>query len=357
MQPLPVFVRFKRPDRQELCDFCQLLASHRQRFLSTTPYLFESLHEISLRGLNCGFCKQVHRLFHNMLVDRNHATEPQAWITRKIRVGGEERCMYWKSLFPVYEFALSTGNEMSARDMTNMSLLTFYGSFVITDMVGYIYEGLETQSPPDQREPVQLDVNIIKLFLHDCHRVMQYPWNTSRPLIKHEQHPRHVQDPIDLTFIDVDQLRLVTANSTVDYIALSYVWGQTETLQLNTNTLPLLKEPNALRRLRPAPVIQDAIEFTKLIGLKYLWVDCLCIIQDDVTSSSFYIDRMDHVYTYSTLTIVARSGESAMNGLPGIRPNSRRLPVSIRGGFEGLNGLQSLGKQRSFPYDQRAWYV
>ena len=54
-----------------------------------------------------------------------------------------------------------------------------------------------------------------------------------------------------------------------------------------------------------------------------MWVDGLCIPQDDGVLTAFYINRMDYIYSQSVLTIIPASSTSAMDRLPGVRTGSR----------------------------------
>jgi hypothetical protein len=54
--------------------------------------------------------------------------------------------------------------------------------------------------------------------------------------------------------------------------------------------------------------IRDAIEVTRAIDYRYLWVDSLCIIQDDEQDRDFQIAMMDQIYSNADLTIAAGSG-------------------------------------------------
>jgi hypothetical protein len=63
------------------------------------------------------------------------------------------------------------------------------------------------------------------------------------------------------------------------YTALTYCWGVPEILST--------KRSNIEDHLRTRPwsslpkTFQQAIEMTSVLGYKYIWIDCLCIMQHD----------------------------------------------------------------------------
>jgi hypothetical protein len=62
------------------------------------------------------------------------------------------------------------------------------------------------------------------------------------------------------------------------FAALSYCWGKTQNLTLTTENLDFMKE---IIPWDDIPLtIRDAIELTRGIGIRFLWVDALCIIQN-----------------------------------------------------------------------------
>ena len=69
--------------------------------------------------------------------------------------------------------------------------------------------------------------------------------------------------------------------------------------------------------------IKDAMDFVSTIGERYLWVDPLCLMQDDEYDMSEGIRAMDLIYRGSALTIIAANGSNADAGLPGVHPGSR----------------------------------
>ena len=62
------------------------------------------------------------------------------------------------------------------------------------------------------------------------------------------------------------------------FAALSYCWGKSQNLTLTTENLDFMKE---IIPWDDIPLtIRDAIELTRGIGIRFLWVDALCIIQN-----------------------------------------------------------------------------
>lgn len=69
--------------------------------------------------------------------------------------------------------------------------------------------------------------------------------------------------------------------------------------------------------------------FVQKVGLRFLWVDALCIIQDDESEKARLVHGMDRVYENAVLTIIATTGEDADAGLPGIWPRRREIAPSV----------------------------
>jgi len=54
---------------------------------------------------------------------------------------------------------------------------------------------------------------------------------------------------------------------------------------------------------------------TKSIGLKYLWIDSICIIQDDVSDWEAELDLVGAIFEHAYLTICASTNDSESDGL------------------------------------------
>ncbi|KAL8863324.1 MAG: hypothetical protein Q9178_000004 [Gyalolechia marmorata] len=111
------------------------------------------------------------------------------------------------------------------------------------------------------------------------------------------------------------------------YIALSYVWGGVETLR-NTKSINTRLEVTGalLESMHHLPrTIKDAMLLVKKLGERYLWVDSLCIVQDDENDRRTQIPAMNQIYSSATLTIVAASGDNADSGLAGMSGDARNF--------------------------------
>jgi hypothetical protein len=60
--------------------------------------------------------------------------------------------------------------------------------------------------------------------------------------------------------------------------------------------------------------IQDAVIVTENLGIQYLWIDALCIKQDDEEGRALEIDLMGHIYENAEVTIVASRAERVQEG-------------------------------------------
>jgi hypothetical protein len=73
---------------------------------------------------------------------------------------------------------------------------------------------------------------------------------------------------------------------------------------------------------------------TVALSERFLWVDSICIVQDDAADKLEYIPRMDSIYGRASLTIIDAAGSDAHGGLPGIQSASRfqeQTPFQIKG--------------------------
>ncbi|ORX92747.1 heterokaryon incompatibility protein-domain-containing protein [Clohesyomyces aquaticus] len=148
----------------------------------------------------------------------------------------------------------------------------------------------------------------------------------------------------------------------VKYAALSYCWGTDPFLTTTSSSIKAMHQFILLQRL--PRTIQDAIRITRYMGLRYLWVDSLCIVQgtDKAAQYDWLCEswKMGHIYQSAYSTISAENAPAATVGIF----NERLMPSGSLCGIpisEEESGAIYLG-QHSFikqqtrePLHCRAW--
>ena len=102
------------------------------------------------------------------------------------------------------------------------------------------------------------------------------------------------------------------------YAALSYCWGSEDELKRNP---PLKTTTSTWNRMRSGVDISDipltigqALTICSCLGVEYIWVDALCIIQDDKADWETEARKMATVYSLAKVTIIAASSTSCHSG-------------------------------------------
>ncbi len=168
--------------------------------------------------------------------------------------------------------------------------------------------------------------------------------------------------PATMRLIDLVARTIVSAPKGAAYAALSYVWGATGSLTLTATTAPTLLDcPGGLDVLHVPRTIADAMHVAADLELRYLWVDGICILQDDAADIASQVQAMDAVYSCAEVTIVAAGPEShADAGLVGVSvPRVASQPCVTVGGLRfiaGAPGRVDARKDTDVPtWAQRAW--
>lgn len=166
----------------------------------------------------------------------------------------------------------------------------------------------------------------------------------------------------DVRVIDVERRCVSLLPDKADYVALSYVWGsdRTKHAELTTANLPVLEAPGSLASGQLPRTLEDSIECCRRIGQKYLWVDRLCIVQDDTAENmAVQLEQMFAIYHQASFTLVTLAGEDASYGLPGVslpRQHTQRIFM-----FKNFSVVQCPPHVedliRSSEWYTRGWYV
>lgn len=100
--------------------------------------------------------------------------------------------------------------------------------------------------------------------------------------------------------------------SPVTYAALSHRWGTDQQFKLINENVQAYIKGRPLEIL--PPVFQDAIQVIRSLGIRYLWVDCLCIIQDSLPDWETESLEMHKIYANSICNISLTGFEDNATG-------------------------------------------
>jgi hypothetical protein len=191
---------------------------------------------------------------------------------------------------------------------------------------------------PQKESNQQINVGALRVWLKDCDSNHGEICNRNFGESTTDARPA---DDVPLILIDVVRLYLVESTSNEKYFALSYVWGTVDMLLTLTENFEARKDPGGLAGLPFPKTMFDAIQLVRSLGETYLWIDALCIVQDDKIQKARDIANMNVVYSKAFATIVAIHGTSADAGLPGVRPKTREPQkvetLIIKAGSEDLD--------------------
>ena len=103
-----------------------------------------------------------------------------------------------------------------------------------------------------------------------------------------------------------------SSNETGSYLALSYVWGGYSSYVLKQSSYHSFKRQMDEQTM--PKTYQDAIFLARQLDVPYVWIDALCIIQDDPGDWEAQSAKMANVYGNAYLTICASRSSSALEG-------------------------------------------
>lgn len=153
-------------------------------------------------------------------------------------------------------------------------------------------------------------------------RILQW---LERCMFRHKaQSCREGQYPTDMPsrLIDVrnpggnqEPLLVETRHLREPYIALSHCWGKNPVITTTKQSYNCHTDPtHAIPWSSLTQTFKDAITLTRDLGINYIWIDSLCIVQDDVDDWRAEASRMGDVYHQALLTIAADGSSGGQGG-------------------------------------------
>jgi hypothetical protein len=169
--------------------------------------------------------------------------------------------------------------------------------------------GLPVSEPLPESTDSDQSFRLAKKWLEDC-------------LEKHSQLCCGSQKlpPLPKRVLDLDcspdEIRLLEdSDETSPYICLSHCWGDATHHPLQTTSENISSHREGIPFAGLPKTFQEAATFVRRLGYRYLWIDSLCIIQNDDEDWRVQASGMADVYQGCLLTIAAAAAANSAQGL------------------------------------------
>jgi len=166
---------------------------------------------------------------------------------------------------------------------------------------------------------------------------------------------------------DLDsQIRLINTNDTklqAPYATLSYCWGSGLPVKLTSSSLSAFERSIWVAAL--PKTLRDAVIVARQIGVNYLWIDALCIIQDSSDDWEKEARKMAEIYSRSYCNIAATHTRSCDDGLFTINDYGKSAVICVDTRWDGVD-IYRLGlvdyefvikKLERAPLNSRGWVL
>jgi hypothetical protein len=215
--------------------------------------------------------------------------------------------------------------------------------------------------PSSSKPHLELDVKtLIKSWLTQCEMNHNDCGDTKR--LDEDAFNRHLSQT-SVGFLDVVDMKLAplppfdSHGERMKYVALSYVWGRkasTRHLTCFRNIMGRLEKDGTKKEDLPATIL-DAINLVRQLGYRYIWIDSLCIVQDNPKAVSCAVENMHLLFGNAHFTICAADGDDPSGGLRAWRKMDVPKAETITPTLQLLASRPSESIIQASTWNKRAW--
>ncbi|EWZ32427.1 serine/threonine protein kinase [Fusarium oxysporum f. sp. radicis-lycopersici 26381] len=219
-----------------------------------------------------------------------------------------------------------------------------------SDDLGSVQVGYPTLSPPESPERYRL----FQKWLYVCDNEHGHARDACSGGCA-------VQMPTRLIYVgeSSEHLEDIKDSGFLRYLALSHCWGGSTSLSTLTSNIDKFRSEIPHEQL---PInFQEAIKVTRALKIPYLWIDSLCIIQDDPEDWRREAARMGQVFSNAYCTIAATSAAASNEGFLTPKLNSA-LSATLKTPEGGLLHISEFMENcnrdlESAPLNTRGWVM
>ncbi|KAJ4352562.1 uncharacterized protein N0V89_007911 [Didymosphaeria variabile] len=301
--------------------------------------------------------KQICTICENMIKGK----EPERTLTTTLegfKLSVAERCMFcttvwedvkrWSTVDQQRQCKWTVRRKSGFRESEESLVVTYRLTSGVTDEQSPLKQKV-FHILPEHEVDKQMSIRLISETTHPAHDSTSQIRNWLHDCRNYHTTCRVSYTPtwvptrlIDLETGDPDRLRVVNTKDEdicTPYVTLSHCWGNFKEIPFLTLTLSnkskLMVEGAMLRDLSRNFV--DAVAVARHMGVRYIWIDSLCIIQDNGEFSRSEGQLMHKVYRHSYCNISAADSLDSRGGL-----FRRRDPETIRHAVYEEDGSSNL---------------
>jgi hypothetical protein len=108
------------------------------------------------------------------------------------------------------------------------------------------------------------------------------------------------------------RLHIPNDKEEAEYIALSHCWGMSLPMQTTESNLEAMCHGIQFSELPRS--FQDAVAVTRAFGVRYLWIDSLCILQDSKDDWALESAQMSDIYSNALFVLAAAARDGCESG-------------------------------------------
>lgn len=221
--------------------------------------------------------------------------------------------------YPVVEFS-RIGSAIACSTLPDQPIASLYTTPKFERVLPGIQQGLPILSEPGS----ELNIRIISAWVRDCDQ-------------NHTCRSRN-DTFLPTRIIDVGNnlsktVRLVCIaeehNISARYLALSHRWGSPtlhKTFRTLKSNLDIFKKGIEIATL--PKTFQQAIQIAQSLNIGYLWIDSLCIVQDDSEDWNHESELMEQVFSSAYITIAATCASGTDDGFLKERPERQYIQMT-----------------------------
>ena len=247
-------------------------------------------------AMHCEICQLVLEAIENVM--------------NELRTATEERCKAMNSFPGVLKYSLSLRklkSELGGCGFWVFSNSDDPGVNYLVATIGFCVEEGSDLASQIRGRPIELDSG------NDVSVARALSW-----VEECNSHPGCVRSmsrlPSRVLDVRNKNIRLVKTDGEFGtYVTLSHCWGASKKPTTTKATLSARETGIGFEDL--PKTFQEVVSLVRRLGVPYLWIDSLCICQDDIEEWERESSRMSSVYSNAHLTIAATTASDSSEGL------------------------------------------